>query len=185
MAEMTKTMKLHIHPDEAGISLLKELTAKYSNACNYVSEYVFDHGFILNFMKLQKDLYQGIRRECGLKSQFTISSLKTVTARYKAIRTQFAKKPYRYQDENGDWQFIPRTLKWLTKPVSFRRPQADLVRGRDYSFVNGTSGEKLLSLNTLGGRIKVTFDIPDCFDPFLSFSLVLSSFSRPFMLKIA
>ena len=163
MAEMTKTMKLHIHPDEAGVALLKELTVKYSYACNYISEYVFDHGFILNFMELQKALYNDVRRECGLKSQFTISSLKTVTARYKTIRTQLAKKPYKYQNGNGDWQFIPRTLEWLTKPVSFRRPQADLVRGRDYSFVNGASGEKLLSLNTLGGRIKVTFDIPDCF----------------------
>lgn len=166
MAEMTKTMKLHIHPDEAEVALLKELTVKYSCACNYVSEYVFDHGFILNFMELQKALYNDVRRECGLKSQFTISSLKTVTARYKTIRTQLAKKPYKYQNGNGDWQFIPRTLEWLTKPVSFRRPQADLVRGRDYSFVNGASGEKLLSLNTLGGRIKVTFDIPDCFEEY-------------------
>lgn len=166
MAEITKTMRLHIHPDEAGVALLKELTVKYSCACNYVSEYVFDHGFILNFMELQKALYNDVRRECGLKSQFTISSLKTVTARYKTIRTQLAKKPYKYQNGNGDWQFIPRTLEWLTKPVSFRRPQADLVRGRDYSFVNGASGEKLLSLNTLGGRIKVTFDIPDCFEEY-------------------
>ena len=166
MAEMIKTMKLHIHPDEAGVALLKELTVKYSCACNYVSEYVFDHGFILNFMELQKALYNDVRRECGLKSQFTISSLKTVTARYKTIRTQLAKKPYKYQNGNGDWQFIPRTLEWLTKPVSFRRPQADLVRGRDYSFVNGASSEKLLSLNTLGGRIKVTFDIPDCFEEY-------------------
>lgn len=166
MVEMTKTMKLHIHPDEAGVALLKELTVKYSCACNYVSEYVFDHGFILNFMELQKALYNDVRRECGLKSQFTISSFKTVTARYKTIRTQLAKKPYKYQNGNGDWQFIPRTLEWLTKPVSFRRPQADLVRGRDYSFVNGASGEKLLSLNTLGGRIKVTFDIPDCFEEY-------------------
>ena len=166
MAEMTKTMKLHIHPDEAGVALLKELTIKYSCACNYVSEYVFDHGFILNFMELQKALYNDVRRKCGLKSQFTISSLKTVTARYKTIRTQLAKKPYKYQNGNGDWQFIPRTLEWLTKPVSFRRPQADLVRGRDYSFANGASGEKQLSLNTLGGRIKVTFDIPDCFEEY-------------------
>lgn len=166
MAEMTKTMKLHIYPDEAGVALLKELTVKYSGACNYVSEYVFDHGFILNFMELQKALYNDVRRECGLKSQFTISSLKTVTARYKTIRTQLAKKPYKYKDEDDQWQKIPRTLEWLTKPVVFHRPQADLVRGRDYSFVNGASGEKLLSLNTLGGRIKVTFDIPDCFEEY-------------------
>mgnify|MGYP000609363976 CR=1 FL=1 len=43
---------------------------------------------------------------------------------------------------------------------SFRRPQADLVRGRDYSFVeDGT----LISINTLGKRVKLSFDQPDCF----------------------
>lgn len=163
MAEILKTMKLHIHPDDNGSALLSELTARYSDACNYISRYVFDHGFILNFMDLQKELYDLIREDYGLKAQFTISSLKTVTARYKTIKTQIAKKPYKYKDEDDNWQKIPRTLEWLIKPVVFHRPQADLVRGRDYSFVDDGRGGKLLSLNTLGHRIKVSFDVPDCF----------------------
>lgn len=166
MAEVLKTIKLHIHPDEAGSVLLSELTARYAEACNDISRYVFDNGFILNFMDLQKELYDYVRDTHGLKAQFTISSFKTVTARYKTIRTQLTKKPYKYKDEDDQWQNIPRTLEWLTKPVVFHRPQADLVRGRDYSFVNSPDGRKLLSLNTLAKRIKVSFDVPECFEQF-------------------
>ena len=83
MSEVVKTMKLHIHVNETEAKSLEELTACYAQACTFISKYVFDHGFILNFMKLQETLYQTIRAEFGLKSQFTISAFKTVTARYK------------------------------------------------------------------------------------------------------
>ena len=81
MSEIVKTMKLHIHVNETEAKSLDELTACYAQACTFISKYVFDHGFILNFMKLQETLYQTIRTEFGLKSQFTISAFKTVTAR--------------------------------------------------------------------------------------------------------
>lgn len=44
----------------------------------------------------------------------------------------------------------------------FRRPQADFVRGRDYSFAAAGSTE-MLSLNTLAGRVRVAFDVPENF----------------------
>ena len=114
-------------------------------------------------MKLQETLYQTIRTEFGLKSQFTISAFKTVTAHYKTVQEQLFQNPYRYENEKGETHFISRTLEWLKKPIVFRRPQADLVRGRDYSFVTADDGQKLLSLNTLKKRIKVTFDLPKKF----------------------
>ena len=163
MAELTKTMKLHIHPDTEAVSLFENLTIRYASACDAVSEYVFDNGFILNFMSLQERLYNHIRETFGLKSQMTISVFKTVTARYKTVKEQLFQKPYKYKDEHGKWQYITRTLEWLQKPVRFRRPQADLVRNRDYSFTdNGT----MLSINTLGKRVKVSFDIPECFEEY-------------------
>lgn len=55
----------------------------------------------------------------------------------------------------GNWQRITKTLEWLWKPVLFRRPQADLVRNRDYSFVDDG---QVLSINTLGKRTKCTFE---------------------------
>ena len=163
MSEIVKTMKLHIHVNETEAKSLEELTACYAQACTFISKYVFDHGFILNFMKLQETLYQTIRAEFGLKSQFTISAFKTVIARYKTVKEQLFQNPYRYEDEKGENHFISRTLEWLQKPIVFRRPQADLVRGRDYSFVTADDGQKLLSLNTLKKRIKVTFDLPKKF----------------------
>ena len=61
MPDIVKTVKLHIHPDKDGRDQLAALTGRYAQACTYVSEYVFHHGFILNFMKLQDALYQTVR----------------------------------------------------------------------------------------------------------------------------
>lgn len=165
MGEIVKTMKLYIHTDETAGQLFQELTSRYASACNEVSQYVFDHGFVLNFAKLQEVLYYQIRNTYGLKAQMAISALKTVTARYKTVRTQLLDHPYQYKDKDGEWQNINRTLEWLWRPIYFRRPQADLVRGRDYSFVeNGT----MLSINTLKKRVKVSFDIPNVFQPYFN-----------------
>lgn len=160
MSDITKTMKLHIHTDAESDASFKELTERYSCACNEISRYVFDNGFILNFMSLQDKLYRSIRDNHGLKSQMTISAFKTVTARYKTVREQLFQNPYKYKDPDGKWNCITRTLEWLEKPICFNRPQADLVRGRDYSFVECGS---FLSVNTLGRRVKVSFDVPEYF----------------------
>lgn len=167
MTTVLKTMKLHIHVSEEDEFLLKDLTTKYSEACNALSEYLFQHHFPMNFMVLQNAMYQTIRDMYGLKSQMTISACKTVTARYKTIQEQLYKKPYKWKDEDDKWHYETRTLEWLWKPVMFRRPQADLVRNRDYSFVTDKkTGEVMLSLNTLSKRVKVSFDVPDYFEKY-------------------
>lgn len=165
MQEIIKTMKLHIHADEKASKAFAELTERYTQACTYISQYVFDHGFILNSRELQKVLYYPVREQYGLKSQFAISALKTVTARYKTVEEQLFQNPYRYQDEKGKWKNIYRSLDWLWTPIVFRRPQADFVRNRDYSFVR--QGDTIvLSLNTLGKRIRVAFDLPENFQEY-------------------
>lgn len=165
MSDFVKTMKLHIHTDETTDVLFKELTQRYSSTCNEISQYIFDHEFILNYLTLQKQIYYDLREKCGLKSQMTLSALKTVTARYKTVKEQLYSHPYKYKDEDGNYQRITRTLEWLMKPIFFGRPQADLVRNRDYSFINnGTQ----ISINTLKNRVKVTFERPKCFDEYFS-----------------
>ena len=164
MADIIKTMKLHIHVDDADRKLLEQLTAQYAKACNFVSDYMFDNGFPLNYVTLSNCLYQTIRNNFFLKSQMTQSVFKTVTARYKTVKKQFSEKPYGYKGADKKWHSIARTLEWLQKPISFKRPQADLVRNRDYSFVcDKNTGESLLSLNTLGKRIRVSYDVPEIF----------------------
>lgn len=169
MPTIAKTMKLHIHVSDSDVVSLKELTERYREACDFVSQYVFDNGFITNFAKIQEVLYTTVRSTYGLKAQMTISVFKTVTARYKTVQEQLYRKPYTYLDENGSRQMITRTLDWLMKPIRFSRPQADLVRTRDYSFTKDKrTGENLLSLNTLGERIKVSFDVPECFEDYFN-----------------
>lgn len=161
MPEITKTIKLHLHVSKENKEAFRALTTTYAQACNYVSGFLFNNGFTLNAIELQKILYATVREKFGLKSQQAISVFRTVTARYKTVEQQLSYHPYKYKDDGDNtWKYIPRTLEWLWKPIHFSRPQADLVRGRDYSFLkNG----KILSLNTLDKRAYVTFDLPECF----------------------
>ena len=162
MHTTTLTMKLHIHVDKDIAPLFCEMTEQYRLACNFVSQYIFDSGET-NLTKIHEALYLDIRANFNLKSQLAISAARTVVARYGTIKEQLEKKPFKYKDENGDWQYITRTLEWLWKPVFFSCPQADLVRNRDYSFVDGG---KSLSINTLGKRVKVSFDVPANFEKY-------------------
>ena len=163
MAETVKTMKFQIQTDNTVNALFNELTRRYSSACNEISRYIFDNDFVLNYMRLQEQLYYDIRKDYKLKSQMTISALKTVTARYKTVKEQLHQNPYKYKDENNNYQYIDKTLEWLQEPICFSRPQADLVRNRDYSFVN--NGTKI-SVNTLGKRVSVDFVQPEYFNQY-------------------
>ena len=126
---------------------------QYRQACNYISEYIFTHGFQLNQLKLQKEIYNDIRVRFGLKSMMAQSAIRSTIARYKTVNTQLKQNPYRFQDVNTKkWYHVSRNLEWLEKPINFARPQADLVRNRDWSkLANGK-----LSINTLEGRIFAT-----------------------------
>ena len=126
---------------------------QYRQACNYISEYIFTHGFQLNQLKLHKEIYNDIRVRFGLKSMMAQSAIRSTIARYKTVNTQLKQNPYRFQDVNTKkWYHVSRNLEWLEKPISFVRPQVDLVRNRDWSkLANGK-----LSINTLEGRIFAT-----------------------------
>ncbi|MBU5981692.1 transposase, partial [Lactobacillus helveticus] len=84
--------------------------------------------------------------------------IKTVIARYKTVKTQLFQHPFRYDTGKKDgkgrgiWAQIYRDLTWLWQPINFKRPQLDLQRGRDWSYLSATNQ---LSLNTLNGRRKV------------------------------
>lgn len=167
MSIITKTVKIQFFPTEEQAQLLQSTMEQYRQACNYVSQYIFDNDFECNAIRIQNCLYHTIREHFGLKSQMTDAVFRTVTARYKTERTKYARTPYRYKDENDTWQTVPRTIEWMQKPIDFKQPQADYTRIRDYSFVENRT---LLSLNTLGPRIRVPFVIPRCFEHFFDSS---------------
>lgn len=133
---------------------------KYRDACNFISQYIFEHAFELKQSKLNKALYHDLRDKFELKSQMAQSAIKTVIARYKTVKTQLFQHPFRYDTGKKDgkgrgiWAQIYRDLTWLWQPINFKRPQLDLQRGRDWSYL---STANQLSLNTLNGRRKVDF----------------------------
>ena len=155
MSNLTKTIKLRIHVTPEHETLFRQMTEQYSQACNFVSQYVFDNQFNMTYQSLNRELYSDLRDMFDLKSQLAQSSIKTVIAKYKTVKQQLFQKPYRYKDEDGNWQHITKTFEWLWKPVLFSSPQADLVRNRDYSFVDDG---QILSINTLGKRTKCAFE---------------------------
>lgn len=97
MTEIVKTMKLHIHVQDSDTRSVEHLTEQYRLACNFVSQYIFDHNFPMSSVTLSNKLYQTIRSDFGLKSQLTQSAIRTVTARYDSIRTQMKRKPYKFK----------------------------------------------------------------------------------------
>ena len=129
MEQITVTAKIQISVDADSKVLLDKTMSVYSDACNYVSNYVFRTHDLKQF-SLNKTLYTELRERFELKSQMAQSVFKTVIARYKTI--------------------LENESKWF-KP-SFMKPQYDLVWNRDYSLT-----QNCFSVNTLKGRVKLPY----------------------------
>ena len=129
MEQMTVTAKIQISVSADNKVLLDETMSVYSDACNYVSDYVF-HTHDLKQFSLNKALYSTLREMFGLKSQMAQSVIKTVIARYKTI--------------------LEKQKEWIQP--SFKKPQYDLVWNRDYSLT-----QNCFSVNTLNGRVKLPY----------------------------
>ena len=129
MEQITVTAKIQISATPDNKVLLDKTMSVYSDACNYVSDYVFQTHDLKQF-SLNKVLYSTLREKFGLKSQMAQSVFKTVIARYKTI--------------------LENQKEWM-KP-SFKKPQYDLVWNRDYSLT-----QNCFSVNTLNGRVKLPY----------------------------
>ena len=129
MEQMTVTAKIQISVNADSKVLLDETMSVYSNACNYVSNYVFRTHDLKQF-SLNKVLYSTLRERFGLKSQMAQSVFKTVIARYKTI--------------------LENQKEWIQP--NFKKPQYDLVWNRDYSLT-----QNCFSVNTLNGRVKLPY----------------------------
>lgn len=129
--EQTVTAKLQILVNPSDKQILCDTMNAYSNACNYVSEYIYKTHNLSRY-SVQENTYYQVREVFGLRSQMAVSCVRTVIAKCKTI--------------------FENQKEWI-KPV-FRRPQLDLVWNRDYSL---NTKNDIFSVNTLGGRIKVSF----------------------------
>ena len=84
MEQITITAKIQISATADDKVLLNKTMSVYSDACNYVSDYVFRTHDLKQF-SLNKALYFTLRKRFGLKSQMAQSVFKTVIAKYKTV----------------------------------------------------------------------------------------------------
>lgn len=127
---VTLTAKVKIMPTEAQAEAMLHTVSAYRVGCNYISSVVCN-GKVWNQRSLHERTYQHLRTAFGLRSQMAQSAMRTVIARYKAIRS------------NGH--------AWTQ--VQFKKPEYDLVWNRDYSLT-----AEWFSVGTLQGRIKVPYE---------------------------
>lgn len=155
--DLNRVIKARIVFDNQNdIVKMVESQEAYRQGCNFVSDYIFNHGFPLNATTLNKFVYNDLRKQFGLKSQMAQSCIRTVVARYKTVQTQLRKQRvwdgYKKDNHGNEVKnYINKDLDFLWKQIVFNRPQLDLVRNRDYSY---TKDDKI-SLNTVHGRVIV------------------------------
>ena len=127
--EITKTLKLQIYTTDEQKPLLLNSMRAYSNACNYVSDYIY-HSKDLSQNSVQKKTYATLRDEYNLPSQMACNVVRTVIGSYKTNKS------------NG--------FEWIL--CKYNNPQMTLSWNRDYSLNN-----EHFSVGTLQGRIKVDY----------------------------
>lgn len=75
--DQTVTIKAKLlNVDEETAQSFMQTMIEYKDACNFISQYIFDHDFELKQSKLNKALYRDLRNKFGLKSQWRSLLLK-------------------------------------------------------------------------------------------------------------
>lgn len=159
--ETTLSVKVPIFfQSEEDIQAMVLTMDRYRDACQYVSDYIFENSFPLSWSYLQEELYYELRQNFDLKAQLAISVIRTTVAKYRTTKQQLSKQKVQngFKTVKGKEKptYTKKTLDFLWHPISFKRPQVDLVRKRDFSFKNNYTE---LSLNTLTGRVLVKVEI--------------------------
>ena len=145
--QQTLTAKIRILPDEQYHQLLLDTMRTYADACAYAARRIAAENISVDRIMIHSIFYYDIRSRFGLPAQMTQSVIRTVAGAYRSILTNQKEHPEKFRKKK-DKPVIPK----------FRAPQLDLVRNRDYSIVwNKGRTERLFSVNTLKGRIKVPF----------------------------
>ena len=138
---ITLTAKQQIFPDEKQAQTFKKTINTYTQALNFVSEWIFNNSFNLKQFSIHKEIYHTIRETFSLKSQLTQNAIRDVIARYKAVETQLKSK-------GGQ-------LEHLWYPLNFKTPQLTLTRDRDYSFLK--TGQVSINTNDKREKVNITF----------------------------
>jgi IS605 OrfB family transposase len=149
--EMTQviTAKLKLNLDAEQKALVSRTALAYRDALNHASAVAFDNGKISNGAKLQKVVYGDLRGLFGLGAQMACSVTRQVTATYKGLWTKVKQNAAAIKAGHTKKRYkgLDKAPKYASRTVTLNYP-------RDYSF----KPERTVSINTLEGRIKVSYD---------------------------
>jgi putative transposase len=139
-------LKLNTTPEQ--LAQLRAISFSYRDACNFVSQYAYDHGKMSNKVKLQDGTYDDIRLKFHLPSQMACSVPRQVGATYKGLWTKVK--------QNAEHRKSGRTkkrYKGLDQAPKFISPMVTYQYKKDYSFKT----EHHVSVLTLDGRVVVPY----------------------------
>jgi len=117
-------------------ALVSATVTEFTRYQNAISGTCFNSGDPLRALALHQAVYHTVPTH--LKSQMHCSAIRATAATYATLRSKG--RP-------------------ITKPVRFRRPSALFLSGKDFTF----KPDSIVSINTLSGRQKVGWRIPDHF----------------------
>ena len=80
--QQTITAKIQILVNPSDKQMLCDTMKAYSDACNYVSDYIYKTHNLSRY-NIQEDTYYLVREIYGLRSQMAVSCVRTVIAKYK------------------------------------------------------------------------------------------------------
>lgn len=133
MMDVSRTLKARLILNDANdYQKVFDTMLAFRGGCNYVSNYIFENGFPLNQIEIQKVIYQDVRKECSLKSMLSQSAIRATVSRYKTVKMQLSKQTVwgdykKYSHGKDVKNFVKKDLMFLWKPIEFKRPQLDLV----------------------------------------------------------
>lgn len=130
MANQTIVIKTQIYPSPSQAVILDNTMDAYTNACNRIADYIYSSKDVKQ-TSIHKHLYYGIRADFKLKSQQACSTVKSVLASIRSIKSN--------------------KQAWA-KPV-YKHTFIHIVYGSDYHFKTGE-----LSIMTLADRIQMPYE---------------------------
>lgn len=111
---VSQVLKLKVNISYQQAISFRETQRQFIAACNLVSQYIFDHGFILQQRTLQDRLYRKIRADYDMPSFLAQSVIKTVIAKYKTVKTLDIDRLAKKAKKQG-WEFDPKPSSSICK----------------------------------------------------------------------
>jgi len=157
--EVVRTAKLKLNCSSEQVAELQAVTAAFRDGQNFCSRWAFDNGKTTSNKAIHQACYSQLRERFGLSAQLACTVERQVASTYRTLwtaTTQAAsrRKSAALRKAGGGKGRLPRLYRGLDSAPVFRKPTAEMLFGRDYSFKKGQQ----VSVSGLNGRVVIGFE---------------------------